>query len=480
MSQKVHRKRTGVVKKQINASESVRKKIHGILQKLVIEKLDGVGPGPRSTSPVRGHSLSSDKQPLFKTRERPGQGNEKDSRRRVVTERNYSRDLKPSKIESEGRQPSTHATSRPSTIEEEGEACLSALVDIEHSKRDDLEAITNEIKKAQGDLGELYTRALRRINDLKKHLRTLTAFAEDLARLGRARDKDAEKIMKTLRKIDDLRRKLLESISDPRWEVKHHFHIFALEHWKGNEQPNLLDIAEVLPGRLLLVSLAKVQFLATESRTLNFRILSNERDALKEKLAKVEEHRKLTQGHLMDYKKMLDVMQKSMTSETIKKLESEANDLFYPKPVEVKPKPKGRGFRRKFVLQAIKPKKPPSSSSTAIRKSNIPDVDEIFAKVDTALGITSTFNTKNPSDTRPKQSYKSPLEYAQDDWSTLSKILDGFNEAQDKRKEVMKNLRAVLNCREGLKTDLFLLREQAKESKDRKHNPQTSKFVKKT
>eukprot|EP00494_Astrolonche_serrata_P025536 UN25797 len=260
---------------------------------------------------------------------------------------------------------------------------MESLKTVATQKRKDLEEINSKLKHAQTQISGLFKRTVSRIIGLKKHLRTLTAFAEDLALLGRKRDETTDTLMRTVKRCDDTRVKLLNGIEEPRWEVKHHFHIFSLEHWRGNPQPNILEVAEALPGRLLLVSLAKVNVLSTEDCWLRFRILNNERDALRAKLSSVEEHRGLTKGHLVDYQRMLEIMKKSMSKQQLGKLECNLKDAMAPAVDETPkmlPKRTGSDIRSRFMagLGVGKKSQP---------RRRIDDVDAIISKVDTTLGL---------------------------------------------------------------------------------------------
>jgi len=60
----------------------------------------------------------------------------------------------------------------------------------------------------------------------------------------------------------------------------------------------------------------------------------------------------------------------------------------------------------------------------------------------------------------PDAEYSNPLEDAPHrDWKTLADILGKVKSATSNRKEVWNELEDVIKCREGLKTDLHLLRD---------------------
>lgn len=452
------------IDKNLSESKGVRRKIHSIL-----EKLDGVPPTPsprvRPKSVERDKRFPPDEKPVASRPRRNGQG-----QAFPLTDGNPNDERRP-KINH--RLSEIHWTDGQSfgdllnTIQE-GKDCMEALKNVAADRRQDLEQITGELKKAQTEITSLFHRALNRLNELKKHLRTLTAFAEDLSRLGRQRDESAETALKRLKVIDEYRRRTLDSIIDPRWEIKCHFHLFSLEHWRGNTQPSLLDIAEVLPGRLHLVCMAKCLHLNQEDNHAKFRILNKERELLRTKLTDVKKHCVLTQGALKDYKQMLDVMKKSMSPKQLAEVEPalhEVKEVPSSRPARTRFGPGLRGgsrgqrgghrgggnfrqqlFHRTGIIQTQKQKQL--------------DIDEIFAAVNSALGLTGLESDDTETAVVVNTDYVSPLQDAPHrDWQTLADILNTVRNATSRRKEVWNQLEDVIKCREGLKTDLHLLRD---------------------
>lgn len=448
---------------KLNESKGVREKIHSIL-----EQFDG---NPSSSFRRRNSSRRQSSRPKKSS---------KKSRKNAVEIKRSSKIQE--NIEGSFHREGSSKTDLVNTMRE-GRHCIESLKDVVVEKKRDLENVTGELKLAQSQIAELFENALTRINMLKKHLRTLTNFAEDLSRLGRQRDESAELLHTTIREIDDSRRGVLEKINDPRWEVKHHFHIFSLEHWRGNLQPNLIDIAEVLPGRLLLVAFAKCNYEKQEETRLQFRILNRERDALWEKLRRVEEHRQLTQGHLMDYHHMLSVMKNSMNPQQIKECEKAIEKNFAPDVREVTNNTKRKTrdeIRRNFINNLPNMK---NHSLQKRRKQNKEDdLDEIIANVNRTLGlndeighITGTNTTVNSVEENGDKKIDNPiLDEPHHDWSTLRNILNILTHSSIRRKEVSIELEDVMKCREGLKTDLLLLRDAyGKQISNDKNNDET-------
>jgi len=447
------------IKKEVTKSRGVRRKIHSIL-----EKLDGVPTTQRPQQPKNRKVDSQESEPHKKVR-RGGKTNPCLSADLPVASSSDNSEQRLSRLLNEIHWTDGHSFGDLLNTIQEGKGCMEQLKNVAADKRSDLEQITGELKKAQTEITSLFHRALTRVNDLKKHARTLTAFAEDLSTLGRLRDERAETLLVKLKGIDDYRRKTLDAIYDPRWEIKCHFHLFSLEHWRGNTQPSLLDIAEVLPGRLHLVSMAKCLHLSQEQNHIRFKTLNRERDALRKKLEDVEKHRKLTQGALKDYAQMLEVMKKSMSPKQLAEVEPKVTSV---KSVAKKPRHAqarvGRNFRAHLLF---------STGTVQRQRKRDRTMDEIFNQVNVALGLNALDGPDDVDDSggtavttdsgeiaATDGEYMNPLEDAPHrDWKTLADILGTVKSATSKRKEVWNELEDVIKCREGLKTDLHLLRD---------------------
>jgi len=451
-NKKIQTKKKGPLDPNLSQSRGVRRKIHSIL-----EKLDGV---PTTSRPKNRRVDSRDSDAPHKKVRRGGKsGKALDVHASPVSSLSSSPDQSEqrlSRLLNEIHWTDGHSFGDLLKTIQEGKGCMESLKNVAADRRSDLEQITGELKKAQTEITSLFHRALTRVNDLKKHSRTLTAFAEDLSTLGRQRDERTEALLTKLKGIDDYRRKTLDAIYDPRWEIKCHFHLFSLEHWRGNTQPSLLDIAEVLPGRLHLVAMAKCLHLSQEDNHARFKIMNRERDALRKKLVDVEKHRKLTQGALKDYAQMLEVMKKSMSPKQLAEVEPKVSSV---KSVSKKPRypqaRRGRNFRANLLF---------TTGTVQRQRKRDRTIDDLFNQVDVALGLNSlkleNEDLDDSGSAAPDAEYSNPLEDAPHrDWKTLADILGKVKSATSNRKEVWNELEDVIKCREGLKTDLHLLRD---------------------
>jgi len=206
--------------------------------------------------------------------------------------------------------------------------------------------------------------------------------------------------------------------------------------------------------------MAKCLHLSQEENHARFKTLNRERDALRVKLEDVEKHRKLTQGALKDYAQMLEVMKKSMSPKQLAEVEPKAASV---KSVAKKPLHHARGFRtngRNFRAQLLF-----STGTVQRQRKRDRTIDDLFQQVNIALGINALDENQLDVDdsggpTKSDGEYSNPLEDAPHrDWKTLADILGTVKTATSKRKEVWNELEDVIKCREGLKTDLHLLRD---------------------
>eukprot|EP00478_Filoreta_tenera_P008154 GABV01010239.1.p1 GENE.GABV01010239.1~~GABV01010239.1.p1 ORF type:complete len:119 (+),score=19.24 GABV01010239.1:161-517(+) len=99
---------------------------------------------------------------------------------------------------------------------------------------------------------------------LRRRDRTLAAYAEELAATGRQKEIRANALLTSLRRVEDQRTAMLRAIRNPEWEVPHHFHMTSLEHFRGNTQAHLMDIAIALSGKLHVCAVARSARLANQ------------------------------------------------------------------------------------------------------------------------------------------------------------------------------------------------------------------------
>ena len=177
-------------------------------------------------------------------------------------------------------------------------------------KRLELERISGRHDMTLSSIINLYISAGNNIISLRKQHRNLSLFAEQLSREGQIRNKLSDCILNTLHNIEEQRKNLLNVIESPSWEIKHHFHILSFEHFRGNQQPHLLEIAEVLPSRLQIASISHKSVLLNDKLLKEFNLKQKERDLLYKKLSQIDKKRNLTQAHLKDYKKLDDFLMK--------------------------------------------------------------------------------------------------------------------------------------------------------------------------
>merc|ERR1719229_823874 len=127
------------------------------------------------------------------------------------------------------------------------------MIDI---KRDEMDTITDRHEKTLFAMAALYKSATDCVGALRKEHRHLSTLGSQLTREGAARNAESEAILNALNEIEEERKSLLNKIESPSWEIRHHFHILSYEHFRGNTQPHLLEIAQVLPSRLQIAAIS--------------------------------------------------------------------------------------------------------------------------------------------------------------------------------------------------------------------------------
>jgi len=202
---------------------------------------------------------------------------------------------------------------------------LNLLKEMIELKRLELERISARHDCTLSSIISLYISAGNNIISLRKQHRTLSLFAEQLSREGQIRNKLSDSILNTLHNIEEQRKNLLNVIESPSWEIKHHFHILSFEHFRGNQQPHLLEIAEVLPSRLQIAAISHHSTTLNDTLLKQFNVAQKERDLLYKKLSQIDKKRNLTQAHLKDYKKMMTIIKKNIGEKKLKQKQEQEN-----------------------------------------------------------------------------------------------------------------------------------------------------------
>jgi len=212
------------------------------------------------------------------------------------------------------------------------------LARIEDMARTTLEARQQEIAQARLKVLELYDQANVRIGVLRKHLRKLSSFAEDLSRLGRMKTSEAGDHLARLTLFEKQRKHLMNQMRDPEWARPHCFYMFAIEHFRGNKQAHLTELAEAIPGNLAITAVANHSIQQFNQSFEKYEEVSTDRSLLEEKLKLVTKKREICRAHLRDYNKMLIVMKNKMSKRERKKIKKAEKEWSVGQPLIVHPK----------------------------------------------------------------------------------------------------------------------------------------------
>jgi len=194
------------------------------------------------------------------------------------------------------------------------------LAKLEEMQRIELRAIQARINQSRTKVLDLHRKANHRITVLRKLQRSLSSFAEDLSRLGRMKNDEADEVLSQLTQFDEQRKGAVARMVDPQWTKPHCFYMFAIEHFRGNKQNHLIELAEAMPGGLAITALAACSVQRQAVQHSRFDELNAERTLLEERLGTITKRREVCRAHLKDYKKMLAIMKQQMPREDRQKL----------------------------------------------------------------------------------------------------------------------------------------------------------------
>lgn len=112
--------------------------------------------------------------------------------------------------------------------------------------------------------GTKLEKAHKLIESLENVLSILTASersraesVDEVSRGLRRATRRQSALQSVVTRVEEERRLAFQTIRQPHWQVKHDFHMIALEHFRGNRQEQLLQIAELFPGHLMVAAMAK-------------------------------------------------------------------------------------------------------------------------------------------------------------------------------------------------------------------------------
>lgn len=211
------------------------------------------------------------------------------------------------------------------------------LTSMEDMARTTLEARQQEIAQSRLKILELYDQAKVRIGILRKHLRKLSSFAEDLSRLGRMKTLESDDLLTGLTLFEHQRKYLMEAMTDPEWARPHCFYMFAIEHFRGNKQAHLTELAEAIPGNLAITAVANHSIQRFNQTFEKYEEVSTDRTLLEEKLKLVTKKREICRAHLRDYYKMLLVMKNKLSKRERKKIKDAEKEWSVGQPLIVNP-----------------------------------------------------------------------------------------------------------------------------------------------
>lgn len=193
-------------------------------------------------------------------------------------------------------------------MESANEANMMTLLQQEQQKR--ARFVEEELKHAEASsrVQDLYAECLERYKQTSAAERMLSAQAGQLLSALQREEARAAKLSSTVRKIRHTRKKMLNSIANPRWEVRHHYHMTCLEHALGHTQPHVLEVGQMVPGHLRLFTFARIGVLVHKSLILSLNRAKCARNNFSEKIKDVYRSLRLTRQDLKEQGKLLETI----------------------------------------------------------------------------------------------------------------------------------------------------------------------------
>jgi len=114
-----------------------------------------------------------------------------------------------------------------------------------------------EHQQLSEQIKSLYQQQQERLHVLRIMEKTISSQAGALLKRLQSEESSTSMLSSIIKRYKSEHKKLLSKISNPRWEIAHHYHMTCIEHQLGHRQPHVLDVAELLPGHLRIYCLAR-------------------------------------------------------------------------------------------------------------------------------------------------------------------------------------------------------------------------------
>ena len=206
----------------------------------------------------------------------------------------------------------TILTTVPEFLDAVESEVMRKLESYEQERRGKLGSVTDCMCTIMAKLEALYHSASIRAKKLRRSSTLISVMVDELSLKGREKEANAKKLLGKLKQFEDTRTTLLRRLKNPSWEVPHHFHMTALEHFRGHRQPHLFDIAEALPDQMRVCAIARHSRVKNTNVFKKFQGVREERDNLFARLREAEKHRDDEYKQLRETQRLLDTMKENM------------------------------------------------------------------------------------------------------------------------------------------------------------------------
>lgn len=137
------------------------------------------------------------------------------------------------------------------------EEIISSIKATELEKRQALERINSQRESIIGKAASLLNKLSTKAELVRRQIRMLEEQQLVCTKRMKRYSSRIESCLHATKKIAEQRKIFVQRMRDPGWETPHHFHLTALDHYSGNPQPSLMDIATMIKGHLRICAAAR-------------------------------------------------------------------------------------------------------------------------------------------------------------------------------------------------------------------------------
>lgn len=152
----------------------------------------------------------------------------------------------------------------------------------------------------------IYEQGLARQQQLRLLENQLSQAAGSTLNILQREERCGNVLSATVQRVRQTRKFLLSRITNPRWEVMHHYHTTALEHSLGRKQPNVMEVAEMLSGHLTLYAMARRTTLSQKALIFALNRAKKQRNEASERVKEIYKRLRDCRNEAREVEQLLD------------------------------------------------------------------------------------------------------------------------------------------------------------------------------